>query len=40
MKLMDGEALLYAGAGVTVDSEPEKELAETEMKFRTLLNIL
>lgn len=40
MKLMDGEALLYAGAGVTVDSEPEKELAETEMKFKTLLNIL
>jgi isochorismate synthase len=40
MKLMDGEAVLYAGAGVTVDSEPEKELAETEMKFKTLLNIL
>lgn len=40
MKLMDGEARLFAGAGVTVDSEPEKELAETEMKFRTLLNIL
>jgi isochorismate synthase len=40
MKLMDGHARLFAGAGVTVDSEPEKELAETEMKFRTLLNIL
>lgn len=40
MKLMDGEARLFAGAGVTVDSEPEKELTETEMKFRTLLNIL
>lgn len=40
MKLMDGEAILYAGAGVTVDSEPEKELAETDMKFKTLLNIL
>jgi isochorismate synthase len=40
MKLMDSEARLFAGAGVTVDSEPEKEFAETEMKFRTLLNIL
>lgn len=40
MKLMDGEAMLYSGAGVTIDSEPEKELAETEMKFKTLLNIL
>ena len=40
MKLMDGEAILFAGAGVTVDSEPEKEFAETEMKFKTLLNIL
>lgn len=40
MKLMDGEAVLFAGAGVTVDSEPEKEFAETEMKFKTLLNIL
>lgn len=40
MKLMDGHALLYAGAGVTVDSSPEQELAETEMKFKTLLNIL
>ncbi|HEY0653831.1 MAG TPA: chorismate-binding protein [Chryseosolibacter sp.] len=40
MKLMDGEARLFAGAGVTVDSEPEKEMNETEMKFRTLLNIL
>ena len=40
MKLMDGEAVLFAGAGVTIDSEPEKEFAETEMKFKTLLNIL
>jgi isochorismate synthase len=40
LKLMDGEALLFAGAGVTVDSEPEKEFAETEMKFKTLLNII
>jgi isochorismate synthase len=40
LKLMDSEALLFAGAGVTVDSEPEKEFAETEMKFKTLLNII
>lgn len=40
MKLMDGNAVLFAGAGVTVDSEPAKEFSETEMKFRTLLNVL
>lgn len=40
MKLGDGEALLFAGAGVTVDSVPENEYAETEMKFNTLLNII
>jgi isochorismate synthase len=30
--LQEGEALLYAGAGVTEDSDPEKEWEETEMK--------
>ncbi len=31
---------LYAGAGVTADSDPEKELEETEYKFDTLRKIL
>lgn len=38
MQLLDQEALLYAGAGVTEDSIPEKEYLETEMKCNTLLN--
>lgn len=40
MKLMDDKARLYAGAGITFDSVPEKEFAETEMKFNTLLNVI
>lgn len=32
-RIMDGAAMLYAGAGVTEDSIPEKEWEETEMKF-------
>ncbi|WP_420387356.1 isochorismate synthase [Roseivirga sp.] len=40
MELTDEQARLYAGAGVTAHSNPEKEFAETEMKFNTLLNIL
>jgi isochorismate synthase len=31
---------LYAGAGITEDSQPEKEWKETEMKCQTLLNVL
>lgn len=30
--LQDGQVMLYAGAGVTEDSDPEKEWEETEMK--------
>lgn len=33
------EAILYAGAGVTLESNPEKEWEETEMKMNTLLKI-
>lgn len=40
MELTQDKARLYAGAGVTAHSNPEKEFAETEMKFNTLLNIL
>lgn len=32
----DGEITLYAGAGVTEDSDPEKEWEETEMKCRII----
>lgn len=40
MQVCGKEAILYAGAGVTIDSIPEKEWAETEMKFNTLLNVI
>ena len=40
MQVCGSEAVLYAGAGVTIDSIPEKEWAETEMKFNTLLNVI
>lgn len=33
-------ATLYAGAGVTIDSDPQKEWEETEMKMRTLLDTI
>lgn len=34
------EAMLFAGAGVTTDSNPQKEWEETEMKMNTLLNVI
>lgn len=40
MELFENEAILYAGAGVTEDSIPEKEWDETEIKCNTLLDIL
>ena len=40
MRFTRQEAVLYAGAGITADSDPEKELMETEMKMNTLLNII
>jgi isochorismate synthase len=40
MELFENEAILYAGAGVTEDSIPEKEWEETEIKCNTLLDIL
>lgn len=40
MQISGADAVLYAGAGVTVDSIAEKEWAETEMKFDTLLNVI
>ena len=40
MQLFGNKARLYAGAGVTEDSNPAKELQETEIKFNTLLNVM
>jgi isochorismate synthase len=40
MQLLEKNAVLYAGAGVTLDSVPEQEWNETEMKFDTLLSVL
>lgn len=34
------ESLLFAGAGIVADSEPEKEWRETELKFRPLAEAL
>lgn len=40
MQLFADQAWLYAGAGVTADSVPEKEWEETEMKMNTLLQVI
>ena len=39
-QLLSREGILYAGAGVTIDSVPEEELAETDIKLNTLRNTL
>lgn len=40
LELFKENANLFAGAGVTAISDPEKEWNETELKFNTLLNII
>jgi isochorismate synthase len=40
MQLLDNKARLYAGAGVTIDSIPEKEWEETEIKMKSMLGVL
>ncbi|MBU1821456.1 MAG: chorismate-binding protein [Bacteroidetes bacterium] len=40
LRLSDGVATLFAGAGITEDSDPEREWEETEMKCETLLRVL
>ncbi len=40
MKIEATNIILFAGAGVTEDSIPEKEWLETEMKMKTLLNVI
>lgn len=39
-RLLETEAVLYAGAGVTADSDPQKEWHETGQKCQTLLRFL
>ena len=38
--LRERQADLYAGAGIVAGSDPQAELAETEWKFRTILDVL
>ena len=38
--LRDRTAHLYAGAGIVADSDPEAELAETELKLEALMPLL
>jgi len=40
MELFKNRAVLYAGSGITEDSNPEKEWLETEMKCNTLLDVI
>ena len=38
MKIDQQHITLYAGCGITADSDPEKEWLETEMKIKTVLS--
>ncbi len=40
LRLADGKATFFAGAGITEDSDPQREWDETEMKCDTLLSVL
>ena len=40
MQLREQEAILYAGAGITAESNPEKEWLETQHKMQTMRRIL
>ncbi len=40
LRLNQGSATLFAGAGVTADSHPHKEWIETQLKFDTLLAVI
>ncbi len=40
MQILRTRAVMYAGAGITHDSDPEKEWDETALKCRTLLDVM
>jgi isochorismate synthase len=40
MKIMGNTGRFYAGAGITEDSNPEKEFEETQLKMQTLKRIV
>jgi isochorismate synthase len=40
MKVADGNAILYAGGGILAESDPQREWEETELKFRTLSDVI
>ncbi|MBF0100124.1 MAG: chorismate-binding protein [Desulfobacterales bacterium] len=40
MELLNRSAVLYAGAGVTLNSDPQKEWLETELKCQTLESVI
>ncbi len=40
MQVFENNVRLYAGAGITIDSNPQKEFEETEMKMQNLQNLL
>jgi isochorismate synthase len=40
MQIQAAKALLYAGAGITEDSVPEREWMETQLKCDTLLEVM
>lgn len=40
MQVFEESVRLYAGAGITIDSNPQKEFEETEMKMQNLQNLL
>jgi len=40
MQLFETSARVYAGAGVTADSDPEKENEEVDMKIQTLSQLI
>ncbi len=40
LQVLENEAVIYAGAGITLDSDPQKEWEETELKMNTLLHVL
>ena len=38
VKIVENEITFFAGAGITEDSDPEKEFLETETKMDSLIN--